>query len=39
MPEYSTQKKDVTWHIPHKYSKEMSNKSTTVSKLLCILAG
>ena len=30
MEKFSTQKKDVLWHIPFLYSEEMSMKSTVV---------
>ena len=37
MSEYESCRKDVTWHITHKYTREMSRRSTTVSPVLIIM--
>jgi len=34
---YSSQKKDVQWHITSKYSEEMSRKSQVVSNYVNVL--
>ena len=31
MPEFKNQAKEVVWHIPNKYAKQMAEKSTVVS--------